>query len=469
MQFHTLSVTRHLMRTYCGIASAGAVVALAALGISTAAGAATAAPPSLGLPSYNHGWAGYATGGGRWFRYVSATVTIPPRTIHGAAAGAAFIALQHARPTGLPEAMMSASPGGGAGSVTYLATGEGVLAVSPHVGDRLALTIYYDQHGHDYFTATDITRQTSQTVRVNVGTVVYDLARLGASPASSTAPPAADIQLWQFAGSHVTTYSGDHGTILGPWTTSKVSMTSTGTASGTIVASPSPLRDNGQSFGVWLRALPVTYTSAFAGYVDSGGPFRSVSTTLTVPVRRVPGEAALVILGYNGGATPRPYTNIEVLAGGGAGSISYQASTASGSFTSGTFAVRPIPGDQLTVSIYCDQHGHDYFTVTDTTRHTTQTVKVTAVFYGTSGYNAADITAMINNSAVTPPPACIQLWQFAGSHITTYNGDHGTILGPWATSQYTDTTTGTAAGTTVMSASVLSNGGQNFGVWLRHK
>ena len=411
------------------------------------------------------------TSGGRWFRYVSTTVTIPPRTIHGAAAGAAFIALQHARPTGLPEAMMSASPGGGAGSVTYLAyaSGEGVLAVSPHVGDRLALSIYYDQHGHDYFTATDITQRTTRTVRVNVGTVVYDLARLGASPASSTAPPAADIQLWQFTGSHVTTYSGDHRTILGPWTTSEVSMTSTGTASGTIVASPSPLRDSGQSFGVWLRALPVTYTSAFAGYVDSGGPLRFVSTTLTVPVRRVPGEAALVILGYNGGATPRPYTNIEVLAGGGTGSISYQASTASGSFTSGTFAVRPIPGDQLTVSIYYDQHGHDYFTVTDTTRHTTQTVKVTAVFYGTSGYNAADITAMINNSAVTPPPDDIQLWQFAGSHVTTYSGDHGTILGPWTTSQYTDTTTETAAGATVMSASGLSNGGQDFGLWLRHK
>ena len=456
---------RHLMRTYCGIAAAAAAVALATLGISTAAAAAT----SLGPPAYNHGWAGYTTGGGRWFRYVSTTVTIPPRTIGGAGVGAAFIALQHARPTGLPEAMMSVSPGGGAGSVTYGDPSGGVLAVSPHVGDRLALSIYYDQHGHDYFTATDLTRRTSQTVRVNVGAVVYDLARLGASPASSTAPPTADIRLWQFTGSHVTTNSGDHGTILGPWTTSKVSMTSTGTAAGTVVASPSPLQDNGQSFGVWLRALPVTYTSAFAGYADSGGPFRFVSTTLTVLVPRVPGEAALVILGYNGGATPRPYTNIEVLAGGGAGSISYQASTASGSFTSGTFAVRPVPGDQLTVSIYYDQHGHDYFTVTDTTRHMTQTVKVTAVFYGTSGYNTAEILAVINNGAVTPPPAGIQLWKFTGSHVTTYSGEHGTTLGPWATSQYTDTTTETAAGATVMSASILSNNGQNFSAWLRHR
>jgi hypothetical protein len=39
-------------------------------------------------------------------------------------------------------------------------------------------------------------------------------------------------------------------------------------------------------------------------------------------------------------------------------------------------------------------------------------VKVTAVFYGTSGYNSAEILAMINNSAVTPPPADIQLFMW---------------------------------------------------------
>ncbi len=250
---------RHLMRTYCGIASAGAAVALAALGITTAAAAVTAAPPSLGSPAYNHGWAGYTTGGGRWFRYVSTTVTIPPRTIHGAAVGSAFIALQHARPTGLPEAMMSASSGGGAGSVTYTAyaSGEGALAVSPHVGDRVALSIYYDQHGHDYFTATDITQRTTRTVRANDGTVIYDLVRLGGGPASNASPPAADIGLWQFDGSHVTTYRGDHGTVLGPWTTSEVSVTSTGTATGTAagatVMSASVLSNSGQNFGVWLR------------------------------------------------------------------------------------------------------------------------------------------------------------------------------------------------------------------------
>ena len=159
----------------------------------------------------------------------------------------------------------------------------------------------------------------------------------------SVVPPAADTRLWQFTESRLTTYSGDHGTITGPWTTSKMITTTTGTASGTVIVSPSGLSNGGRDFTAWFRALPLTYTSAFAGYADSGGPFRFVSTTLTVPLRRVSGEAALVSLGYNGGATPRPYTSIEVLAGGGAGSISYQASTASGSFTSGTFTIRPKP------------------------------------------------------------------------------------------------------------------------------
>jgi hypothetical protein len=108
-------------------------------------------------------------------------------------------------------------------------------------------------------------------------------------------------------------------------------------------------------------------------------------------------------------------------------------------------------------------------TVTDTTRHTTQTVKVTAVFYGTSGYNSAEILAMINNGTVTPPLTDTQLWKFVGSHVTAYSGKHGTIRGPWATSHYTDTTTETAAGATVMSASVLSSNGQNFTAWLRHR
>jgi hypothetical protein len=47
--------------------------------------------------------------------------------------------------------------------------------------------------------------------------------------------------------------------------------------------------------------------------------------------------------------------------------------------------------------------------------------------------------------------------------------EKGTILGPWATSETVDTINANPSGAVVMSPSALSNGGQNFGVWLRHQ
>ena len=45
----------------------------------------------------------------------------------------------------------------------------------------------------------------------------YTAAELFAGTTSNVgAPPAADIRLWAFSGSHVTTYRGSHGTIAGP-------------------------------------------------------------------------------------------------------------------------------------------------------------------------------------------------------------------------------------------------------------
>jgi hypothetical protein len=88
--------------------------------------------------------------------------------------------------------------------------------------------------------------------------------------------------------------------------------------------------------------------------------------------------------------------------------------------------------------------------------------------------NSAEVLAMFNNGTVIPP-ADAQIWQFTGSKVTTYRGDHGSILGPWATSRWIDTTDGTHAGAVVADASVLSNAtgevsnaGRDFGVWLRH-
>ena len=82
--------------------------------------------------------------------------------------------------------------------------------------------------------------------------MTYLTARLFALVYPTVTPPTVDTRLWDFTGSHLTTYTGVHGTILSPWTTSEMSVTSDSTLSGTVVASPSgcatPARTSGSGW-----------------------------------------------------------------------------------------------------------------------------------------------------------------------------------------------------------------------------
>jgi hypothetical protein len=172
--------------------------------------------------------------------------------------GSAFIGI-HASIRGEgspPSAHIYVAPGGGSGTVLYEGfLRAGFFRVSPQVGDQLTISIYYDQHGHTYFTAADLTQHTTQTVRLSAGGIspVFDHAQLSVQVAGTVPPPAADTRLWDFTGSRLTTYTGVHGTVVGPWQTSQEIATTDGTATGTVVASPSALSNGGQDFGVWLR------------------------------------------------------------------------------------------------------------------------------------------------------------------------------------------------------------------------
>jgi hypothetical protein len=460
---------RHITRA---LYAAVAAITLSTVGFAGAGSPATAATRSISQPGYSPSWAGYSVGGGRWFRYISTTVTVPALT----GASGVVIGLSHGLPVAEPFAELQVEPGGGVGSVRAHVSpgGYGTLPLSPRAGDHLALSIYYDQHGHDYFTASDTTQHITKTVQLTAGRVIYNHGFVIGVGGWLDYPPQADTRLLQFTNTHVTTYSGDRGTLTGPWATWKYIATTSGTAAGTVIASPSGLSNGGADFSVWLRAVPVTRTAGFAGYTDSTGPLRFVSTTMTVPPARTPagnGGTALVSLAHNGGATPRPYADITVAAGGGAASVRYASNNADGAFT-----MSPVPGDQLTVSIFYDQSGHYSVTATDTARGTIQTVTMAAPYADSMPLNSAQVLAMFSNSTMTPPSADTQIWQFTGSKVTTYRGDHGTILGPWATSRWIDTTDGTHAGAVVADSSILSTArqepsnaaGQAFGVWLRH-
>jgi hypothetical protein len=251
----------HHRRARTGITQAAraAAVAGAVLTVTSLAGGpgAVAATRSSMTTVYNTAEAGYAAHG-RWVRFVSTTLTVPPRVVPDANSGDAVIALRASCPgqCGRPFAQITVVPGGGPASVVYDGqTGSGAFQISPQTGDRLTVSIYYDRHGHNFFTATDLTRHITQTLRLNtlVLHTVYTRADLAVVVVGSVQQPAADTLLWQFADSRLTTYTGVHGTVVGPWPVSKLVETTDGTSTAAVVASPSELSNRGQDFGAWLR------------------------------------------------------------------------------------------------------------------------------------------------------------------------------------------------------------------------
>ena len=251
---------RHIRRV---MATAGTVAGATLLAVGLAgpgaASAATSSAHSQAPVIYTSNQAGYLVAGGRWFRYIGATVVVPPVPAKTGNAGYAELVLGG---TGVTPASLGVKAGGGAASVGWnsvgglFGMGGGTMTgISPNVGDVLALSIYYDRAGHDFFTATDYTMGVSQTVSVpSPPDVVYTAAEAAGVVSNATvSAPTASIRLWSFTGGHVTTYSGTRGTLSGPWTTTTVVNTTTGTAGGQLVTSPGPLWSSGQNFGVWLR------------------------------------------------------------------------------------------------------------------------------------------------------------------------------------------------------------------------
>jgi hypothetical protein len=155
---------RGIARAAYAAAAAGIALTTAGLTGTGAAGAAMA-PQTTGAPVYTTKWAGYQAAGGRWFRFVFTTLTVPSAD-NGAESTMADIALNGRDPNWAAD--ITVMPGGGPGSVLYMDPLTGFFNLSPDVGDQLAISIFYDQHGHDYYTATDITQGTSQRVRADV-------------------------------------------------------------------------------------------------------------------------------------------------------------------------------------------------------------------------------------------------------------------------------------------------------------
>lgn len=201
---------------------------------------------------------------------------------------------------------------------------------------------------------------------------------------------------------------------------------------------------------------PVIYTTSQAGYVAQGTSFRFVSTTFKVPKAYADSYAEVVLGGHN--IVP---ASLGVRAGGGSNSARWNVvGPLTDQMAGGALNIAPKVGDLVTESIYLSPRHIVYFTVADLTQHKTVTLGAPA---GSTKYTAAEVACWLP-STVRAPKADVRLWQFTGSHVTTYAGVRGTMIGSWTTSRIVDVT---HTGRVVMSPSVLWKHGHNFGAWLR--
>jgi hypothetical protein len=248
---------RRFTRMLLAVTAAGGA-ALLTMGLAgpSAASAAPARAQASTPVIYTVSQAGYVTGGGRWFRYVQTTVKVAPLPAQPGNAGYAEVVLGG---TSAPV-YLAVKAGGGASSVGWsmgvppFGMGGGAFsALAPKPGDLLRMSIYYDRAGHVFCTATDLTQGISQTVTLPEPSTVFTAAEAaGVVHNATVSAPASATKLWAFSGTKATTYSGVRGTLLGPWATSEIVDTTTGTAAGALVTSPRPLWNNGQNFTVWL-------------------------------------------------------------------------------------------------------------------------------------------------------------------------------------------------------------------------
>jgi hypothetical protein len=223
------------------------------------AGAATSGPLVI-TTSYDTAFAGYITGGDWRFRFVAADVPMAkclPRA-GGTADNNAVASIALTSNIAGQAAHIDLSCDGGAGSVRYGATASSDLpfALSPSVGDVLRISVFRNRAaGQGEFVATNTATGRTQKVTLSVPGVIYRHAALGATfenPAG-VALPTTKVRLWVFRNIAITSYSGNHGTICGPWPTDKFIATTTGTASGTVLMFPSNPSNSCLNFGAWLK------------------------------------------------------------------------------------------------------------------------------------------------------------------------------------------------------------------------
>jgi hypothetical protein len=285
-----------IIRTFVAAAAAGATATTLGLAASSAASASVSQParphisyPLIGTTSQ----AGYEASG-RYFRYISSTLTVPDTSFLTGFYPQEYIQLsngslaggdQYVR-AGIESCIVARSYG------AVCTTGSWVSFVEAfnnslggpyfahyselsgvNQGDGVNFSVYFDQEGNElHFVITPpSTSGPVQYYKTRAYGPIFDHAAALDDFTNSTGVPIAlppfvhSFRINQFLQGALTTYSGSRGSFIGQWTTSKVIATSNGLLppSGTTRVSPGPLWSDGlvannqvrlwDAFGVWAR------------------------------------------------------------------------------------------------------------------------------------------------------------------------------------------------------------------------
>lgn len=176
-------------------------------------------------------------------------------------------------------------------------------------------------------------------------------------------------------------------------------------------------------------AITTVIDTNFAGYVTGGSwRFRYITADVTMAgCRAAASQNAVASIALKSDVLG-DLAHIDLSCGGGHGSVMFGTAADA----EGHFQLSPRVGDVLRISIFRNTAAcRDEFTATNTrTRNTKQVLIATSCQVV---YRHAQPGATLTTIAGTwsPPAANVLLWQFKNVSITSYNGTHGTICGPW--------------------------------------
>ena len=290
-----------IMSAFVAAAAAGATattLGLAAAGAANASVTTTAKPSMTGSAIGSTSSAGYEASG-RYFRYISSTITVPDTSFLTGLYPQEYIQLsngslnEQGNPTGnqyvragIESCIVARTFGYTCTTGTWVAFVEAFNnslsgpyyshyseLAGVNQGDGVNFSIYYYQGGNElsFVITPPSTSGTPQYYKTRAYGPIFDHAAALDDFTDSTGTPIAlppfihSFRLNQFLQGALTTYSGAKGSFTGPWTTSEVVATSNGLLppSGSTRVSPSALWSDGLSangavrpydaFGVWAR------------------------------------------------------------------------------------------------------------------------------------------------------------------------------------------------------------------------